>query len=141
MGLAPDRVPAGIADLRHGDAVGYHNVDFRRGKIQDLRLNLDKSDVYLRENPISCASGMLKYDEYVQAQRLNEPLIADESVDLVISNCVFNLVSDEDKKQLFSEIYRVLKTGGRIAISDIVSDETIPEDLRNDAELWSGCLF
>jgi len=51
-----------------------------------------------------------------------------------------NLVSDEQKKQLVSEIYRVLKPGGRIAISDIVSDEPIPQHLKEDEKLWSGCI-
>ena len=66
--------------------------------------------------------------------------VADNSVDVVISNCVLNLVRQEDRQQLFSEIFRVLKRGGRAVISDIVSDEDVPPALRNDATLWSGCL-
>ncbi|RMF58149.1 MAG: methyltransferase domain-containing protein [Calditrichaeota bacterium] len=123
-----------------GDKIGYHNVEFRRGRIQDLKLDLDKADVYLRENPIKNASDLLRYEEFVQEQKANYPLIPDNSVDLVVSNCVLNLVSDEEKKQLFAEIYRVLKKGGRVAISDIVSDEDVPEHLKNDPELWSGCI-
>lgn len=123
-----------------GDLIGYHNVEFRRGKIQDLRLDLDKIDLYLRENPVQNASDLIRYEDFLEAQRLNQPLIPDNSVDVVVSNCVLNLVKDEDKKQLFSEIYRVLKVGGRAAISDIVSDEDIPEHLKNDSDLWSGCL-
>ena len=61
-------------------------------------------------------------------------------MDAVVSNCVLNLVRTEDRRQLFSEVYRVLKRGGRAIISDIVSDEDVPEDLQNDAELWSGCI-
>jgi len=49
-------------------------------------------------------------------------------------------VSDEHKKQLVSEIFRVLKPGGRVAISDIISDEPVPDHLKTDAELWSGCI-
>ncbi|MFQ5602130.1 MAG: methyltransferase domain-containing protein [bacterium] len=123
-----------------GDKIGYHNVEFRRGKIQDLRLNMDKADLYLRENPIKNADDLIAYDEFVQEQKLNQPMIADNSVDLVVSNCVLNLVKDEDKKQLFSEIFRVLKKGGRVAISDIVSDEDVPEQMKNNPELWSGCI-
>ncbi len=123
-----------------GDRIGYHNVAFRRGKIQDLRLDLDKIDLYLRENPLQNASDLIRYEEFVEAQRKNHPLIADGSVDLVVSNCVLNLVRDEEKRQLFSEIFRVLKVGGRAAISDIVSDEGIPDRLKNDPELWSGCI-
>jgi hypothetical protein len=51
-----------------------------------------------------------------------------------------NLVRSEDKKTLFREMHRVLKKGGRIAISDIVSDESVPEELQKDPELWSGCI-
>lgn len=67
-------------------------------------------------------------------------MIADNSVDVIVSNCVLNLVSDSKKKQLFAEMFRVLKIGGRVAVSDIVSDEDSPEDLKNDARLWSGCI-
>ncbi len=123
-----------------GDRLGYHNVDFRRGKIQDLRLDLDKIDFYLRENPVQNANDLVRYEEFVAAQRQNYPLIPDDSVDLVVSNCVLNLVKDEDKRRLFAEIYRVLKAGGRIAISDIVSDEDVPDRLKNDPDLWSGCI-
>ncbi|MFQ5709004.1 MAG: methyltransferase domain-containing protein [bacterium] len=123
-----------------GDRIGYHNVEFRRGKIQDLRLDLNRADLYLKENPIKNANDLLKYEEFVEDQKKNHPLVADESVDLVVSNCVLNLVKDSDKKQLFGEIHRVLKRGGRVAISDIVSDEDVPEYMKNDPELWSGCI-
>lgn len=123
-----------------GNKLGYYNVEFRRGKIQDLKLDLDRADTYLRENPIHTASDLLQYEEFIEEQKKNNPLIPDQSIDLVVSNCVLNLVKDEDKKQLFSEIYRVLKKGGRVAISDIVSDEDVPEHLKNDPELWSGCI-
>jgi SAM-dependent methyltransferase len=59
---------------------------------------------------------------------------------VVVSNCVLNLVKPTAKKALFSEIYRVLRRGGRAVISDIVSDEDVPEHLQNDPELWSGCI-
>jgi len=123
-----------------GNKIGYHNIEFRRSKIQDLKLDLDKADVFLKENPIKDASDLPGYEEFIERQQKNQPLIADASVDLVVSNCVLNLVKDEDKKKLFCEIHRVLKKGGRVAISDIVADEEIPEHLKNDPELWSGCI-
>ena len=67
-------------------------------------------------------------------------MIADESVDVIVSNCVLNLVNNGDRQQLFSEMHRVLKRGGRAVISDIVCDETVPQTLRDDPELWSGCI-
>ncbi len=75
-----------------------------------------------------------------EMQRRQHPLVADESVDVIVSNCVLNLVRPEDKARLFSEMFRVLRMGGRVAISDIVSDEDVPEELRNDPQLWSGCI-
>ena len=83
--------------------IGWSNVEFRRGRIQDLKVD-------------------------------------DESVDVIVSNCVLNLVRSEEKKALFKEMRRVLKKGGRTAISDIVSDEPVPQELQNDPELWSGCI-
>jgi len=59
---------------------------------------------------------------------------------VVVSNCVLNLVEPQSKRQLFEEIFRVLRKGGRAVISDIVADEPIPEHLQNDPELWSGCI-
>jgi len=88
-----------------GDRIGYHNVEFRRGRIQDLKL-----------------------------------VIPDESVDILVSNCVLNLVRTEEKQTLFEEMHRVLKRGGRVAISDIVSDEDVPLKLQEDPALWSGCI-
>ncbi len=123
-----------------GDKLGYQNVEFRRGKIEDLRLDLDRADLYLRENPVQNATDLLAYEGYIQEQMSAKPLVADESVDLVVSNCVLNLVGDKEKKQLFEEIFRVLKKGGRVAISDIVSDEEVPRHMKDDPELWSGCL-
>lgn len=120
--------------------IGGRNVEFRKGKIQDLRLDLDEIDEYLQRNPIRSSADLQLLEEYSHALRLNTPLIEDNSVDVVVSNCVLNLVKEEDRRQLFAEIFRVLKVGGRAAISDIVSDEEVPEHLKNDPELWSGCI-
>ena len=123
-----------------GDKLGYHNVEFRRGKIQDLRTNLELVDQYLNANPVRSVGELARLEEFENALRRDQPLIADESIDVIVSNCVLNLVRPEDKKQLFAEMYRMLKRGGRIAISDIVSDEAVPEHLAKDPTLWSACV-
>ena len=64
--------------------------------------------------------------------------LPDASVDVIISNCVVNLSPDKDK--VLGEAFRVLKPGGRIAISDIVVRGEIPDTLRSDLEAWSGCI-
>lgn len=87
-----------------GDKLGYHNVEFHRGRIQDLSM------------------------------------IQDGSIDVIVSNCVLNLVEPGAKEKLFREMFRVLKKGGRAVISDIVSDEVVPDAMRHNTELWSGCI-
>jgi SAM-dependent methyltransferase len=67
-------------------------------------------------------------------------MIADESIDCVLSNCVLNLVRQSDRTRLFSELFRVLRRGGRVAISDIVADEDVPVHLQQDPHSWSGCI-
>jgi arsenite methyltransferase len=123
-----------------GDRLGFHNIDFHRAKIQDLRTDLDLVDQYLSDNPVRSVGDLAKLEQFEKSLRADQPLIADESIDVIVSNCVLNLVRPEDKKQLFAEMYRVLKRGGRVAISDIVSDERVPESLTDDPELWSGCI-
>lgn len=123
-----------------GERVGFHNTEFRYGKIQDLRLDLTLVDEYLKENPIRESSDLLDYEAFTSQIKNEKPLIADDSIDVVLSNCVLNLVKPEDKKQLFAEMFRVLKRGGRAAISDIVADEEVPEHLQKNPELWSGCI-
>ncbi len=84
-----------------GEALGFHNIEFRQGNIMELPVD-------------------------------------DNSVDLVISNCVINLT--EDKTKVLDEIFRILKPGGRFIISDIVSDKPVPGYMKRDKELWSACI-
>ena len=93
-------------------AIGYANVQFKDGAIEAL----DAPD----------ASG--------------SPLVADASIDVVLSNCVLNLVNPEARGRLLANIRRVLAPAGRVAISDIVSDQPVPVHLQRDPELWSGCI-
>ena len=94
------------------EAIGYANVEFREGAIEAL------------ESPGT--DGV--------------PLVADQSVDVVLSNCVLNLVNPSARDRLLDNIRRVLAPGGRVAISDIVCDQPVPLHLQQDADLWSGCI-
>lgn len=120
--------------------LGYDNVSFRRGKIQDLRTDLHVVDAHLHRHPIASATDLAEFEHFLAEQRRERPLVADDSIDVVVSNCVLNLVCDDDKQALFAEIFRVLRRGGRAVISDIVSDEPVPDSLKQDPELWSGCI-
>jgi arsenite methyltransferase len=122
------------------ERVGYANVEFRKGRIQDLALDLELLDRQLKSNPITDAASFLAADELAEELRIKHPLIASDSIDVVVSNCVLNLVEPKSKRQLFEEVFRVLKKGGRAVISDIVSDEEVPEAMQIDPELWSGCI-
>ncbi|MDH4069887.1 MAG: methyltransferase domain-containing protein [Ignavibacteria bacterium] len=115
-------------------------VDFRKGKIQDLALDLDLVAEYLSKNPIDSLDDLARLEEFSEALKRTNPMVPDQSVDLIVSNCVLNLVREADRKQMFSELFRVLKRGGRVAVSDIVSDEEVPSHLKNDPKLWSGCV-
>jgi len=64
--------------------------------------------------------------------------VDDASVDVVISNCVINL--SPDKPQVFREVFRTLKPGGRVAVSDIVTNGPLPEELHNNMEAWGACV-
>jgi arsenite methyltransferase len=122
------------------ERLGFANVEFRKGRIQDLGLDLEKLDAELIRRPITNAASFLAANELAAELRLTHPLVETESVDVVVSNCVLNLVEPQDKRQLFQEIFRVLRKGGRAVISDIVSDEDVPDVMQQDPTLWSGCI-
>jgi arsenite methyltransferase len=122
------------------ERIGYSNVELRKGRIQDLALDLELLDRELKKTPITDAASFLAADELAEELRVKHPLIASDSIDVVVSNCVLNLVEPKSKRQLFDEMFRVLKKGGRAVISDIVSDEEVTEGMQNDPELWSGCI-
>jgi SAM-dependent methyltransferase len=123
-----------------GSRIGWHNVEFRKGRIQDLALDLDEFDHFLRNQPIGTAADWLAAQRHAELLRSQSPMVATESIDVVLSNCVLNLVQPGDRRQLFSEVFRVLRPGGRAVISDIVSSAPVPGHLRGDPELWSGCV-
>src|SRR3954471_16447340 len=75
--------------------------------------------------------------EFLKGEIENIPL-PDNSVDVLISNCVINLSADKDR--VLAEAFRVLKPGGRFAVSDVVVRGAVPETIRSSMELWIGCV-
>lgn len=120
--------------------LGYRNVEFRKARIQDMALDLDAAGQWLKRHPIETIEQASAFEAHCQALRAQSPLIADESVDVIVSNCVLNLVRSEEKAQLFREMHRVLRRGGRCVISDIVCDEDPTPAILADPKLWSGCI-
>jgi len=129
---------------RHKDGVaekiGWSNVDFYRGNIEDLKLNLDCLEGWLAKNPVADVAGYEAMQMEIERLGREEIMVEDASIDVVVSNCVLNLVAPELKCQMFDEIFRTLKPGGRAVISDIVCDKEVPLNLQQDADLWSGCI-
>jgi SAM-dependent methyltransferase len=75
--------------------------------------------------------------EFLEGEIENVPL-PDDSVDVIISNCVINLSADKDR--VLAEAFRVLRPGGRLAVSDVVVRGDMPDEIRRDAEAWVGCI-
>jgi ubiquinone/menaquinone biosynthesis C-methylase UbiE len=75
--------------------------------------------------------------EFLKGEIENIPLL-DNSVDIIISNCVINLSGDKDR--VLAEAFRVLKPGGRFAVSDVVVRGEVPQEIRRSIELWVGCV-
>ena len=94
--------------------IGYSNVDFRYGMIQDLQLDLELLSDRLRSRQPVLQRWLA--GRHIEAQlRSEQPLIESDSVDCVVSNCVLNLVRQQDRHQLFAEIFRVLKKAGELS--------------------------
>ena len=137
--------PTALAELKPGETV----LDLGSGGGIDVLLSAR------RVGPTGKAYGLDMTDEMLALARENQrkagvdnveflkgeieqiPL-PDSSIDVIISNCVINLSSDKDR--VLAEAFRVLKPGGRFAVSDVVVRGEVPADIRRDAEAWIGCI-
>jgi arsenite methyltransferase len=137
--------PTALAQLNPGEIV----LDLGSGGGIDVLLSarrvgptgkaygLDMTDEMLALARQNQARAGIANAEFLKGEIENIPL-PDNSVDVVISNCVINL--SEDKARVLEEVFRVLKPGGRLAVSDIVVRGEIPPDIRRNVELWAGCI-
>ena len=98
---------------------------------------LDMTDEMLELARSNQAKAGVTNVEFLKGDIEHIPL-PDSSVDLIISNCVINLSPDKD--QVLAEAFRVLKPGGRVAVSDIVARGEIPPEIQRNIELWAGCV-
>jgi len=137
--------PTALAELKAGEAVldlgsgGGIDVLLSAKRVgpQGIVYGLDMTDEMLalaRENQRKAGVENVKF---LKGEIENIPL-PDNSVDVIISNCVINLSADKDR--VLREAYRVLRPGGRFAVSDVVVTGEVPAEIRRNVELWIGCI-
>jgi len=137
--------PTAIASLKEGEVV----LDLGSGAGFDAFLTspkvgktgkvigVDMTDEMLEKARENAKKGNYANVEFRKGDIENLP-IENESVDVIISNCVINLAPDKEK--VFKEAYRVLKPGGRLMVSDVVLTKPLPDEIKNDEELLVGCV-
>lgn len=137
--------PQAIASLKKGETV----LDLGSGGGFDCFLasksvgntgkviGVDMTPEMISKAKNNAKKGNYDNTEFLLGEIENLP-ISDETIDIIISNCVINL--SPEKEKVFSEAYRVLKSGGRLAISDIVATAEFPDALKNDMSLICGCM-
>jgi arsenite methyltransferase len=137
--------PTALAELKPGETV----LDLGSGGGIDVLLSarrvgpsgfaygLDMTDEMLALAEQNKAAAGAENVQFLKGHIEDIPL-SEATVDVVISNCVINLAAD--KGQVLREAYRVLKPGGRFAVSDVVAQGALPDDLRADMEAWVGCV-
>jgi arsenite methyltransferase len=138
-------VPTAVADLREGETV----LDLGSGAGADVLISarrvgetgkaigLDMTDEMLELARANAAQAGVGNAEFLKGY-IEEIPLADASVDVVISNCVINLAAD--KRKVLAETARVLKPGGRFAVSDVIADPDMDEATRADMQQWTGCV-
>jgi len=137
--------PLGIASICDGEIVldlgsgAGLDVFLAANKVGDSGkvIGVDMTPEMVEAAKRNAATGGYKNVEFRLGDIEDMP-VADCSIDLVISNCVLNLVPD--KQRAFAEIVRVLKPGGRISISDIVLDGDLPDSIKDDPAAYCGCI-
>src|SRR5690606_23194867 len=137
--------PTALAELKPGEVV----LDLGSGGGIDVLLSasrvgptgkaygLDMTDEMLALARKNAAAAGAQNVEFLKGDIEHIPL-PDASVDVIISNCVINLSAD--KRQVLREAFRVLKPGGRFAVSDVVVRGEVPAEVRRSMELWVGCV-
>jgi ubiquinone/menaquinone biosynthesis C-methylase UbiE len=137
--------PTSLATLKPGETVldlgsgAGIDVFLAAGKVgsEGKVIGVDMTKEMVEKARENARKGNYTNVEFRLGEIENLPL-DDSSVDVIISNCVINL--SPDKLKTFKEVYRVLRPGGRILVSDIVTDGELPDHIRNDPDAWAACV-
>jgi arsenite methyltransferase len=138
-------VPTAVADLHEGETVldlgsgagADVLISARRVGATGKAIGLDMTDEMLALARTNADQAGVDNVEFVKGYMEHIPL-ADNTIDVVISNCVINLAAD--KRKVIAEAARVLKPGGRFAVSDVIADPGMDRATREDMQLWTGCV-
>lgn len=131
--LKPGEKVLDIGSGAGGNCLKAASIVGEQGKITGL----DMTEEMVSEAKGYAEASGLKNLEFIRGDADDMPFSA-ESFDVVISDCVINLIPDKGK--VFREMFRVLKPGGRVAIADVSSDREFPDELKEDENLWCGCV-
>ena len=138
-------VPTAVADLHEGETVldlgsgAGADVFISAGRVGPTgkAIGLDMTDEMLELARAHATEAGVENVEFVKGY-IEEMPLADESVDVIISNCVINLSGD--KNRVVAEAARVLRPGGRFAVSDVIADPEMDDQTRADMAAWTGCI-
>jgi ubiquinone/menaquinone biosynthesis C-methylase UbiE len=137
--------PVALASLKEGETVldlgsgGGIDVFFASKKVgpKGKVIGIDMTEKMIKKSRVTAKKYGYKNVEFRLGEIENLP-IEDNSIDAIISNCVINL--SPDKEKVFREAYRVLKHGGRIMISDLVTEGELPDEIKKSFDAWAGCV-
>jgi ubiquinone/menaquinone biosynthesis C-methylase UbiE len=125
-----------VLDLGSGGGIDIFLAAKKVGA-QGKAIGIDMTEEMIKKARTTASEYGYENVEFRQGEIEKLPL-EDRSVDVVISNCVINL--SPDKERVFEEAYRVLKSGGRIMISDLVTEGKLPDDIKEDFDAWACCV-
>lgn len=134
--MAPLKPGMTVLDLGSGAGVDVFLAAQKVGPAGRV-IGVDMTESMIQKARANAAAGGYTNVEFRQGEIENLP-VETGTVDVIISNCVVNLAPDKSK--VFAEAYRVLKPGGRLQISDMVTRGTVPVEVRRDVEKWAGCI-